>query len=85
VIGVVGTVSGLLLGLAGCWVLARYQFVELPKDVFLVTRTLCRPAGEVQVPSRHRDRRRAAAQRHRQGAQARTRSQFVDADAPKIS
>jgi fatty-acyl-CoA synthase len=48
-------------------------------------RTLCRPAGEVQVPSRHRDRRRAAAQRHRQGAQARTRSQFVDADAPKIS
>jgi lipoprotein-releasing system permease protein len=37
VIGVVGTVSGLLLGLAGCWVLARYQFVELPKDVFLVT------------------------------------------------
>jgi predicted kinase len=35
-------------------------------------RTLCRPAGEVQDPSRHRDRRRAAAQRHRQGAQART-------------
>ena len=21
----------------GCWLLARYQFVELPKDVFLVT------------------------------------------------
>jgi len=37
VIGVVGTVTGVLLGLAGCWVLARYQFVELPKDVFLVT------------------------------------------------
>ena len=26
-----------MLGLAGCWLLARYQFVELPKDVFLVT------------------------------------------------
>ncbi|HJQ82428.1 MAG TPA: lipoprotein-releasing ABC transporter permease subunit [Candidatus Binatia bacterium] len=37
VIGVAGTVLGNLLGLAGCWVLARYQFVELPKDVFLVT------------------------------------------------
>jgi lipoprotein-releasing system permease protein len=37
VIGVAGTVLGNLLGLAGCWILARYQFVELPKDVFLVT------------------------------------------------
>ena len=37
VIGVAGTVLGNLLGLAGCWVLSRYQFVELPKDVFLVT------------------------------------------------
>lgn len=37
VIGVVGTVLGNALGLAGCWLLARYQFVELPKDVFLVT------------------------------------------------
>ncbi len=37
VIGVSGTVLGNLLGLAGCWILARYQFVELPKDVFLVT------------------------------------------------
>ena len=37
VIGVAGTVLGNLLGLAGCWVLARYQFIELPKDVFLVT------------------------------------------------
>jgi len=36
-IGVAGTVLGNLLGLAGCWILARYQFVELPKDVFLVT------------------------------------------------
>jgi len=31
------TLLGNLLGVAGCWVLARYQFVELPKDVFLVT------------------------------------------------
>ncbi|MCI0632947.1 MAG: ABC transporter permease, partial [Actinobacteria bacterium] len=34
-IGVTGTVTGTLLGLAGCWILRRYQFVELPKDVFL--------------------------------------------------
>jgi len=37
VIGLAGTVLGTLLGLGGCLVLARYQFVELPKDVFLVT------------------------------------------------
>lgn len=37
VIGVAGTLLGNLLGVAGCWLLARYQFVELPKDVFLVT------------------------------------------------
>jgi lipoprotein-releasing system permease protein len=36
VIGLAGTVLGNLLGLAGCWLLARYQFVDLPKDVFLV-------------------------------------------------
>jgi lipoprotein-releasing system permease protein len=37
VIGVAGTVLGNVLGVVGCWVLARYQFIELPKDVFLVT------------------------------------------------
>jgi lipoprotein-releasing system permease protein len=37
VIGVAGTLLGNVLGVAGCWVLAHYQFVELPKDVFLVT------------------------------------------------
>jgi lipoprotein-releasing system permease protein len=37
VIGIAGTVLGNLLGLAGCWLLSRYQFVDLPKDVFLVT------------------------------------------------
>ena len=34
-IGVTGTLAGSLLGLFGCWLLSRYQFVELPKDVFL--------------------------------------------------
>lgn len=37
VIGVAGTVLGNVLGLAGCWLLSHYKFVELPKDVFLVT------------------------------------------------
>jgi lipoprotein-releasing system permease protein len=37
VIGLAGTFIGNVLGLAGCWLLANYQFVELPKDVFLVT------------------------------------------------
>jgi lipoprotein-releasing system permease protein len=37
VIGTAGMVLGNVLGLAGCWVLSHYQFVELPKDVFLVT------------------------------------------------
>lgn len=36
-IGVAGTLLGNALGLAGCWLLARYQFVELPEDVFLVS------------------------------------------------
>jgi lipoprotein-releasing system permease protein len=35
IIGVVGTLVGNALGLGGCWLLSRYQFVELPKDVFL--------------------------------------------------
>jgi lipoprotein-releasing system permease protein len=37
VIGLSGTVLGNLLGVGGCWLLAHYQFIELPKDVFLVT------------------------------------------------
>jgi lipoprotein-releasing system permease protein len=37
VIGVAGTLLGNALGVAGCWILTHYQFVELPKDVFLVT------------------------------------------------
>lgn len=35
-IGIAGTFLGNVLGLLGCWLLAKYQFVELPKDVFLV-------------------------------------------------
>jgi lipoprotein-releasing system permease protein len=37
VIGLAGTLLGNLLGLGGCWLLRTYQFVDLPKDVFLVT------------------------------------------------
>jgi lipoprotein-releasing system permease protein len=35
VIGVSGTLVGELLGLGGCWILRRYEFIELPKDVFI--------------------------------------------------
>lgn len=35
-IGIAGTVLGSILGVVGSWALAKYQFVELPKDVFLV-------------------------------------------------
>jgi lipoprotein-releasing system permease protein len=35
IIGVTGTLAGCLLGLGGSVLLRRYQFVELPKDVFL--------------------------------------------------
>jgi lipoprotein-releasing system permease protein len=37
VIGIVGTTLGLLGGLGGAALLARYQFIELPKDVFYVS------------------------------------------------
>jgi lipoprotein-releasing system permease protein len=37
IIGVVGTLLGVLLGALGCWVLDRYHFIELPKDVFIVS------------------------------------------------
>jgi lipoprotein-releasing system permease protein len=46
IIGVVGTGLGLLGGYLGCWALARYQFVELPKDVFYVSTVPVRVYGE---------------------------------------
>ncbi|MFO7930131.1 MAG: lipoprotein-releasing ABC transporter permease subunit [Desulfosalsimonas sp.] len=37
VIGGIGTAVGTLLGLAGCFLLERYQFVDLPGDVYYFT------------------------------------------------
>ncbi len=37
IIGIVGTALGVLGGLGGCWLLERYHFIELPKDVFIVS------------------------------------------------
>ena len=37
VIGVVGTLLGILLGLALCFLIQKYRFIELPKDVFLIS------------------------------------------------
>src|SRR5262245_53539245 len=46
IIGTVGTIFGVLGGYAGCWLLRRYQFVELPKDVFYVSTLPVRVYGE---------------------------------------
>lgn len=46
IIGVVGTLLGVIGGYAGCWILKRYQFVELPKDVFYVSTLPVRVYGE---------------------------------------
>jgi lipoprotein-releasing system permease protein len=37
-IGLVGTIIGAVLGYFGCELLRRYQFVELPADIYLVDR-----------------------------------------------
>jgi lipoprotein-releasing system permease protein len=37
VIGILGTMAGILGGLGGAALLERYQFIELPKDVFYVS------------------------------------------------
>jgi lipoprotein-releasing system permease protein len=37
VIGIVGTVLGVVLGLAVCFLIQKYRFIELPKDVFLIS------------------------------------------------
>lgn len=44
-IGLAGTLLGTLGGFAGCLLLQRYHFVELPKDVFLVTTLPVRMEG----------------------------------------
>jgi len=36
IVGVIGTVVGNAAGYLMCWLLKRYQFIELPKDVFYV-------------------------------------------------
>jgi len=46
IIGFVGTLLGVVGGYAGCWLLRRYQFVELPKDVFYVSTLPVRVYGE---------------------------------------
>ena len=37
VIGTVGTLLGVLFGYAICLLIERYHFIELPKDVFLIS------------------------------------------------
>jgi lipoprotein-releasing system permease protein len=37
IIGLIGTLLGTFFGYAGCWLLDRYHFIELPKDVFYVS------------------------------------------------
>ena len=46
IIGVVGTILGVVGGYGGCWLLRHYQFVELPKDVFYVSTLPVRVYGE---------------------------------------
>ncbi len=46
IVGTIGTLLGVAGGYAGCWLLARYQFVELPKDVFYVSTLPVRVYGE---------------------------------------
>jgi lipoprotein-releasing system permease protein len=37
VIGIIGTTIGTLAGVALCWALKHYQFIELPGDVYYIT------------------------------------------------
>jgi lipoprotein-releasing system permease protein len=34
IVGAAGTAAGLILGAAGCFALARYQFIHIPKEVY---------------------------------------------------
>jgi len=46
IVGVIGTALGVAGGYLGCWALSRYQFIELPKDVFYVSTLPVRIYGE---------------------------------------
>jgi len=47
-IGAAGTILGALLGLTGCWALARFRFIDIPSDVyFLSTLPVRVEAGDV--------------------------------------
>jgi lipoprotein-releasing system permease protein len=34
IVGAAGTVAGLILGAAGCFALARYQFIHIPREIY---------------------------------------------------
>ncbi|MGA7873417.1 MAG: ABC transporter permease [Candidatus Binatus sp.] len=34
IVGAAGTVAGLMLGAAGCFALARYQFIHIPREIY---------------------------------------------------
>ena len=38
VIGLLGTILGMAIGLTLCWVLAKYQFIQLPADIYYIDR-----------------------------------------------
>jgi lipoprotein-releasing system permease protein len=46
IIGVIGTLLGTIFGFVGCWLLDRYHFIELPKDVFYVSTLPVKIYGE---------------------------------------
>jgi len=37
-VGVIGTISGLCSGLGLCWLLSKYQFIDLPSDVYYISK-----------------------------------------------
>jgi lipoprotein-releasing system permease protein len=34
IVGAAGTAAGLILGAAGCFALARYQFIHIPREIY---------------------------------------------------
>ncbi|MCD6186302.1 MAG: lipoprotein-releasing ABC transporter permease subunit [Deltaproteobacteria bacterium] len=45
IIGVIGTMSGIILGTAACWILKHYKIIELPGDVYYFTTLPVQLAG----------------------------------------